>query len=61
MNERKKKGLTMMISNAIGFAVGAIVYFTTNTPIIVPLLVQMAVTFITSYFGLQIVSPEVPE
>ena len=60
VTSRKKQGLTMMISNALGLIVGAIVFFTTNTPVIVPLLVQMVVTFITSYFGLMIVKPDVP-
>ena len=60
MTERKKQGLTMMISNALGLIVGAIVFFSTSTPVIVPLLVQMIVTFITSYFGLMIVKPDIP-
>lgn len=60
VTSRKKQGLTMMISNGLGLIVGAIVYFSTSTPVIVPLLIQMVVTFITSYFGLLIVKPDVP-
>ena len=60
VTSRKKQGLTMIISNGLGLIVGAIVYFTTTTPVIVPLMVQMAVTFVTSYFGLQIIKPDVP-
>ena len=60
VTSRKKQGLTMIISNGLGLIVGTIVYFTTTTPVIVPLMVQMAVTFVTSYFGLQIIKPDVP-
>ncbi len=60
VTSRKRQGLTMIISNGLGLIVGTIVYFTTTTPVIVPLMVQMAVTFVTSYFGLQIIKPDVP-
>ena len=60
MTPRKKLGLSIMISGALGIVVGFIVYKTTATPVFVDVLITAAVTVIGSILGVVITKPDVP-
>ena len=61
MTERKKTGLGMIISHGIGVAVGFVVYYTTNTPAIVPLAAGFVAAALGTWLKIRINVPDIPE
>ena len=57
MTDRKKKGVTMMVTGGLGIAAGIIVYATTQTPTWVPLVIQV-VGIVAGFFGITVVYPD---
>jgi len=57
MTARKKKGITIIISNVIGVAIGAIIFATTSTPSWVPITIQ-GISMIAGLIGFKLVFPD---
>ncbi len=60
MTPRKKLGLSIMISGALGIIVGFVVFKTTATPVFLDVIITAAVTVIGSMLGVIITKPDVP-
>ena len=60
MTQRKKVGLGIIISGAVGIVVGVVVMATTTTPLIIPLIVDFVIMVGGSLFSLAIVKPDIP-
>lgn len=61
LTDRKKKGLAMVVGHGCGVIVGMIVFWTTSTPVIVPILIGTVISIATNYIGIAITTPEIPE
>ena len=61
MTQRKKQGVAMMIGHGVGVVVGLIVFATTSTPAVVPVIVGAVIAIASSWLGYTIIPPDIPE
>jgi hypothetical protein len=61
MTERKKVGLGMIISHGIGLVVGVVVYYTLNTPALVPIAAGFVAAAFSTWLNIKINVPDIPE
>lgn len=60
MTPRKKLGIGIMISGAIGIVVGFVVFKTTATPVFLDVIITAVITVVGSLIGIAITKPDIP-
>jgi len=61
MTQRKKNGWALVIGHGIGVLIGVIVITTTATPLWVGMAVGFAISLASTYIGVTVVGPNVPD